>query len=141
MFCLKFPNSTEFFFMYFFQANKKQSLFARQFLSENLAAFGLEQERNVSFGRQSEAASIVDSSKSKNDKNASKQQSVSGDTRLKNIGIVSGKGLNSGPNADKERDEIHNENTCKLAEMTEDEILEAKAKLEATFGEFAVAML
>ncbi|XP_065056434.1 RNA polymerase II-associated protein 1-like isoform X1 [Rhopilema esculentum] len=123
------------------KANKKQSLFARQFLSENSAAFGLEQERNVSFGGESETASIVDNSKSKYDNNASHQHSVSGDARLKNIGIVSGKDLDSRPNADKERDEIHKENTRKLAEMTEGEILEAKAKLEATIDPKLLAFL
>lgn len=48
--------------------------------------------------------------------------------------LVTGRGLSTRNQAEKEQSDIHNENVTKLSQMTEQDILAEKASLEAAIG-------
>lgn len=106
---------------------KKPSLFARQFLSQKPSAFGLKEESFLSSKTvQCHSIDVKHDSKPKDVHNAIE--------KVNQPHLVTGQGLSAGSQAEKEQNDIHCENIARLSQMTQEEILAEKAKLESSIG-------
>ena len=116
-------------------AEKKQSIFARQFLAKKASAFGLKEETYIS------CKIPPKNSKNEETENPTFENSLQSKEPYNQSGnsfIVTGEGLSSGVQSKQEQASIHKENVEKLSKMTEQDILAEKEKLLSSLGKLLV---